>query len=208
MSTLVVEFWFEFASTYSYPASQRVEDLSRLAGVSIQWRPFLLGPIFKSQGWTDSPFNLFPAKGKYMWRDVERVCESLRFPFRRPSRFPRNGLLAARLVCAVQDEPWVGELVRRIYRANFADDLDIAEPEVLRGILSSINRAPELLAEVDSSVVKEKLRAQTERAASLGIFGAPSFIVGEELFWGNDRLEASLAWAKRGQAPFPRGKGA
>ena len=199
-----MEFWFEFASTYSYPASQRVEDLARLAGVKVQWRPFLLGPIFKSQGWTDSPFNLFPAKGKYMWRDLERICDALRLPFRRPSQFPRNGLLAARLVCAAQDEPWVGELVRRIYRANFADDLDISEAEVLRAILSSMGRAPDLLARADSAAVKDKLRAQTERAASLGIFGAPSFVVhGEhhenpELFWGNDRLEAALTWATRG----------
>jgi 2-hydroxychromene-2-carboxylate isomerase len=197
MSTGVVEFWFEFASTYSYPASQRVEDLARLSGVTVLWRPFLLGPIFKAQGWTDSPFNLFPAKGKYMWRDLERVCESMRLPFRRPSKFPRNGLLAARLVCVAQDEPWVGELVRRIYRANFADDLDIAEPDVLRAVLASMGRAPELLAEADEAANKDKLRAQTERAATLGIFGAPSFVVDGELFWGNDRLEAALAWAKR-----------
>jgi 2-hydroxychromene-2-carboxylate isomerase len=197
MSTGVVEFWFEFASTYSYPASQRVEDLARLAGVTVRWRPFLLGPIFKAQGWTDSPFNLFPAKGKYMWRDLERVCESMRLPFRRPSKFPRNGLLAARLVGVAQDEPWVGELVRRIYRANFADDLEIAEPDVLRAVLASMGRAPELLAEADEAANKDKLRAQTERAATLGIFGAPTFVVDGELFWGNDRLEAALAWAKR-----------
>lgn len=200
--TGTVEFWFEFASTYSYPASQRVEDLARLAGVCVQWRPFLLGPIFKAQGWTDSPFNLFPAKGRYMWRDLERVCESLRLPFRRPSKFPKNGLLAARLVCAVQDEPWAPELVRRIYRASFADDLDIAEPEVLRAVLASMNRSHNLLADAESPATKDKLRAQAEHAASLGIFGAPSFVVGRELFWGNDRLEAALEWAKRGQTPF------
>jgi 2-hydroxychromene-2-carboxylate isomerase len=198
MSASAVEFWFEFASTYSYPASQRVGDLARLAGVTVQWRPFLLGPIFKSQGWTDSPFNMFPAKGRYKWRDVERVCEALRLPFRRPAKFPKSGLLAARLVCAVQDEAWAPELVRRIYRASFADDLDIAEPEVLRAILVSMDRSPQLVAEADGGSVKDKLRAQTERAAARGIFGAPSFVVGRELFWGNDRLETALAWATRG----------
>ena len=198
MSAPTLEFWFEFASTYSYPASQRVEDLARLAGVTVQWRPFLLGPIFKSQGWADSPFNLYPAKGKYMWRDLGRICESLHLPFRRPSQFPRNGLLAARLVCALQDASWAPELVRRIYRANFADDLDIADPQILREILSSMGCAPELMAEAESSAAKDKLRAQTERAASFGIFGAPSFVVGSELFWGNDRLETALAWATRG----------
>lgn len=198
MSTGTLEFWFEFASTYSYPASQRVEDLARLAGVTVKWRPFLLGPIFKAQGWTDSPFNLFPAKGKYMWRDLERVCDSLRLPFRRPSKFPKNGLWAARLVCAVQDEPWAPELVRRIYRASFADDLDIAEPAVLRAVLASMERSADVLGQVDEAATKDKLRAQNERAIALGIFGAPSFVVGRELFWGNDRLESALEWAARG----------
>jgi len=198
MTSACMEFWFEFASTYSYPASQRVEELARLSGVTVQWRPFLLGPIFKTRGWTDSPFNLFPAKGEYMWRDLERVCDSLCVPFRRPSKFPKNGLLAARLVCAVQDEPWAPELARRIYRASFADDLDIAEPEVLRGVLASMERPPDLLGRADSAVTKDKLRIQNERALSLGIFGAPSFVVGRELFWGNDRLEAALNWAACG----------
>jgi 2-hydroxychromene-2-carboxylate isomerase len=101
-------------------------------------------------------------------------------------------------VCAVQDEAWAPELVRRIYRASFADDLDIAEPEVLRAILVSMDRSPQLVAEADGGSVKDKLRAQTERAAARGIFGAPSFVVGRELFWGNDRLETALAWATRG----------
>jgi 2-hydroxychromene-2-carboxylate isomerase len=64
-----VEFWFEFASTYSYVAAGRIEHLSGAAGVEVAWRPFLLGPIFQKQGWSDSPFNLYPAKGAYMWRE-------------------------------------------------------------------------------------------------------------------------------------------
>ncbi|MGB6906799.1 MAG: DsbA family protein, partial [Methyloceanibacter sp.] len=69
-----IEFWYEFASTYSYPAAMRVETLAKEAGVELRWRPFLLGPIFKAFGWDDSPFNIFAAKGKHMWRDLERVC--------------------------------------------------------------------------------------------------------------------------------------
>jgi len=91
-----VEFWFDFASSYSYPAALRVEEVARAESVPIVWRPFLLGPIFKAQGWHDSPFNIYPAKGNYMWRDLERLCESLRMPFRKPSIFPRNGVLAAK----------------------------------------------------------------------------------------------------------------
>src|SRR6185369_6577026 len=92
-----IEFWFEFASTYSYPAAWRVEELARDAGCEVAWRPFLLGPIFAGQGWNDSPFNVYPAKGKYMWRDLARVCAKHDLPLRHPSQFPRNGLLAARV---------------------------------------------------------------------------------------------------------------
>jgi len=88
---MAVEFWFEFASTYSYPAALRIEALAQSEGVPIDWKPFLLGPIFRAQGWSDSPFNLFPAKGRYMWRDLERICAELSIPFRCPSQFPRNG---------------------------------------------------------------------------------------------------------------------
>ena len=90
-----LEFWYEFGSTYSYPTAARIEDLARDRGIALIWRPFLLGPIFREQGWEDSPFNIYPAKGAYMWRDMERICATLNVPFQRPSQFPRNGLLAA-----------------------------------------------------------------------------------------------------------------
>lgn len=192
-----MEFWFDFASLYSYPAAMRVEDAARGAGIRLAWRPFLLGPIFKAQGWDDSPFNLYPVKGRYVWRDLERVCADLRIPLRRPSEFPRNGLRAARLACLFQDEPWLPEFVRRVYLANFAQDRDVSLETEIASILQDLDLPPGLLAAAESPESKAKLRAQTERAQALGIFGAPSFVSGNELFWGNDRLEAAIAWARR-----------
>ena len=93
-------FWYEFASSYSYLAALTIERLAEAAGVQLAWRPFLLGPIFAQQGWRDSPFNLYPAKGRYMWRDLERLCASEGLAWKRPSQFPRNSLLAARLSSA------------------------------------------------------------------------------------------------------------
>ena len=75
-----LDFWYEFASTYSYPAAMRIEAAANAAGVDIRWRPFLLGPIFKAYGWTDLPFNIFAAKGRYMWRDLTRICEDADIP--------------------------------------------------------------------------------------------------------------------------------
>jgi 2-hydroxychromene-2-carboxylate isomerase len=189
-----LEFWFEFASTYSYPAALRIEKAAAEAGVAIVWQPFLLGPIFQSMGWNDSPFNIYPVKGRYMWRDLERLCSGYGIPLRRPSRFPRGSLLAARIACRFEREDWLPEFVRRVYLANFAEDRDVSHPEVIASIAQSLDLPPGLIEEAQTAESKEKLRAQTERAVARGIFGAPSFVAGDELFWGNDRLESALAW--------------
>ena len=195
-----LEFWFEFASTYSYPAAMRIEERARAAGVPLRWKAFLLGPIFAAQGWNDSPFNLYPVKSRYMWRDLERVCAALELPMRRPSRFPRNGLRAARIACWFEDEPWLPAFVRAVYDANFARDADIAEPQVLAACLARAGAPAEALDAAGDDAARAKLRARVDEAVALGIFGAPSFVVGGEVFWGNDRLEDALAWA-RGARP-------
>lgn len=191
-----LEFWFEFASTYSYLAAMRVEAAAARSGVAVEWKPFLLGPVFARQGWNDSPFNIYPEKGRYMWRDLERLCARYGLPLRRPSRFPRNGLLAARVACAAAGEPWLPELVRAVYAANFAADREISDAAVVGEILSGLGLdAPALLERARSAEIKERLKLETERAIALGIFGAPTFAVGGEIFWGNDRLEDALDWA-------------
>ena len=162
----------------------------------VVWEPFLLGPIFAQQGWNDSPFNVYPAKGRYMWRDLERLCEGYGIPFARPSRFPRDGLLAARVACLAKSEPWLPEFVRAVLRANFDEEREIGDAVEIREILDSLGRAGERLVEqARAPENKMFLRGQTRRAGELGIFGAPSFVVSGELFWGNDRLEDALAWA-------------
>jgi 2-hydroxychromene-2-carboxylate isomerase len=191
-----LSFWFEFASTYSYPAALRLPGLAAGAGIAIEWRPFLLGPLFSAQGWNDSPFNLYPAKGRYMWRDLTRICARHRLPFMRPSAFPRNGLTAARIACAASAEPWLPDFVGAVFGANFAQDRDISDPAVLAECLAGCGAQPRVwLARADTAATKSALRSNTARAAELDIFGAPSFIVGTELFWGHDRLEQALAWA-------------
>jgi 2-hydroxychromene-2-carboxylate isomerase len=190
-----LQFWFEFASSYSYPAASRIERLAFAVGAPVEWKPFLLGPIFQSQGWTDSPFNLYPTKGRYMWRDLERLCEREGLPLRRPSRFPRNGLLAARVACLGSAERWCAEFTRHVYRANFAEDLEISDPAIIASILEAVGApAAEILDRAQGAQNKERLRRQTEEAVRLGIFGAPSFVIGDELFWGNDRLEQAIEW--------------
>ncbi|WP_323001964.1 2-hydroxychromene-2-carboxylate isomerase [Denitromonas sp.] len=197
-----VEIWFEFASSYSYLAVMRVAEAARAAGVTLRWRPFLLGPVFLSLGWNDSPFNIYPPKGRYMWRDMARLAAKYDIPFQLPSQFPRNGLLAARVAVLGQDQPWIGDFARAAMRANFGEDRDIGQPDVIADLLNALDLPAEaLITEAQTPANKQALRAQTEQAAALGIFGAPTFLFDGEMFWGNDRLDDALAWACRDDAP-------
>jgi 2-hydroxychromene-2-carboxylate isomerase len=198
MESPTVEFWFDFASSYSYPAAMRVEDAAARYGSRVKWRPFLLGPIFKAQGWSDSPFNIYPTKGRYMWRDLERLCAGLGIPFRKPSEFPRRSLPATRIACALEGPDWLPEFARRAYAANFAADRNIAQSEVLLQCLSGLVEDPSaILRAAQSQDAKARVRRNTEQAMANGIFGAPTFVVGDELFWGNDRLEAAMDWSRK-----------
>jgi 2-hydroxychromene-2-carboxylate isomerase len=193
-----IEFWYEFASTYSYPTAMRIERMAADASIGIRWRPFLLGPIFQALGWNDSPFNIYAAKGRYMWRDLERVCDAEGLPLKLPpSRFPQNGLKAARLALVGEAEGWTPAFTRAVSAANYAEAKDISDDATLAAILARLGVDVEpALAAANSPENKQALKQQTEEAAARGLFGAPSFTVGDELFWGNDRLEAALRWAK------------
>ena len=194
-----VDFWYEFASTYSYLAAMRIERLADAAGVDVRWRPFLLGPIFKAQGWDSSPFIVYPAKGRYMWLDMARICEAEGLTLREPVRFPQNGLKAARLALVGADEGWIAAFTRAVYLANFAGQKNISDDAVLGEILTSLGLdAAAVTARANAPENKDRLKAQTGEAIAKGVFGAPSFTVGDELFWGNDRLETALQWAQRG----------
>ena len=193
-----IEIWFEFASTYSYLTVARAENLLRRKNLSFEWKPFLLGPIFRAKGIENSPFVLDPIKGAYMWRDMERRSELFSLPFARPSIFPMNGLHAARIMTAALKEPWCSTFARAVFTAQFGRDEDISKESVLVNALKECGAEPDRwLALAQDDATKAKLRERTEQARQLGIFGAPSFTVNGELFWGDDRLEDAIEWAAR-----------
>jgi 2-hydroxychromene-2-carboxylate isomerase len=193
----IFEFWYDFASTYSYLAAMRIEQAAAEAKVEIVWRPFLLGPIFKAQGWETSPFSLYPDKGRYMWRDLEREAVRFGLPFYKPSPFPQSSLLAARIALVGLDPGWTPVFTKAVYTAEFGEGRNISDPEVLSGILAGLGLDPEeVVAEAQSETNKTRLRRLNDEAQSRGIFGAPTFLAEDgEMFWGNDRLEQALAWA-------------
>jgi 2-hydroxychromene-2-carboxylate isomerase len=197
--TAKIEFWYDFASTYSYLSAMRIEALAGAAGVAVEWRPFLLGPIFAAQGWTSSPFNLYPAKGRNMVRDIERLAAARGLRFVLPAKFPQNSLMAARLALVGAEEDWIAPFTRAVYAAEFADGADISDRVRMGAILQSLNLDSErIFSRIERPDLKDRLKQQTGRAQGHGIFGAPSFVVGAELFWGDDRLEQALAWVRRG----------
>ncbi|MCG7520147.1 2-hydroxychromene-2-carboxylate isomerase [Ruegeria sp. Ofav3-42] len=187
-----IQFWFEFASTYSYLSAMRIEEAAARRNVAVEWHPFLLGPIFAAQGWDNSPFNIYPAKGRYMWRDMERLTAQRGLAFRRPERFPQNGLKAARLTLAIEEQEQKGRFVRAVYSVEFASGQDISDDSVLRECLGTAGLPESLMGKIKDPEIKSALIEQTKTAQAKDLFGAPSFLVEDELFWGDDRLDDAI----------------
>ncbi len=197
MSSATLDFFYDFASTYSYLAAMRIGRLAEAAGVQVRWKPFLLGPILKAQGYDTSPFNRYPEKGANMWRDMDRLAVRHGLPaVTRPKAFPANALLGARVATALNDacRP---SFTQALFRAEFAEGRDIAQRETVREVLAGLGHfCDTALTDAEGTAAKERLRAVTQEAQALGIFGAPSFVTADrDIFWGNDRLEMALEHA-------------
>lgn len=194
-----LDFWFEFGSQYSYLSVMRIGPLAAAHGVDVRWRPFLLGPIFRSLGWNTSPFVLQKQKGEYAWKDLERQARKYGLPWRRPSQFPRSAVLPARIALLGAQQPWSEAFAREAISLNFVHDEEIDAEPAMRRVLDGLGLpSSEILAQAQSDENKLRLRQQTEEAQRLGIFGAPTFMVRGEMFWGNDRLEDALAFCSEG----------
>ncbi|SKA33320.1 2-hydroxychromene-2-carboxylate isomerase [Enhydrobacter aerosaccus] len=193
-----VEFWFEFASNYSYLSVMRIEAEVQRQGVRLLWKPFLLGPIFRGLGMENSPFVGQKQKGAYVQRDMARQCRKYGLaPWTTPSVFPRLSVLPARVALLGADQPWIGAFSRAVMELNFVKDQDINAPDQVGAILTALDLpADALLAQARSDDIKGRLRQQTEQARAQGVFGAPTFFVGDEMFWGNDRLEDAFQFAR------------
>lgn len=131
-----------------------------------------------------------------MWRDMERICKAESLPFKRPGTFPRNGLLASRIACLFESAPWIFDFIQQVFIANFFGDSDISDTNVISRILTSLNlNSEDILRQSNSEEARQKLRIQTEFAQTIGIFGAPTLMIGNEMFWGHDRIEQAIGFA-------------
>jgi 2-hydroxychromene-2-carboxylate isomerase len=187
-----LEFFFDLSSPYSYLAATQVQPLADKTGAALIWRPMVLGAVFKATG-NEMPARV-PGKARWMGNDLQRWAEHYGVTFRFSSHFPANTIKAMRLVLV--DDAKAGAVAMAGFRAMWADDRDLTDDGVLRSVaeMGGLDPAAAMQA-IETPAIKDKLRANTDEAVARGAFGAPTMLVGDELFWGNDRLhfvEAAL----------------
>jgi 2-hydroxychromene-2-carboxylate isomerase len=183
-----LEFFFDYASPYSYLACNQVEAVAQRTGAELRWRPFLLGAVFKATG-NNTP-TLVPAKGVYIGKDLQDWVSYLGLPaLVLPESFPINSLKANRLALVAAEQGKVAAFSHAAYRAAFAEGKDLSDPKVLAEVARGVGLdADKALAQLESQELKDALRRNTDEALSRGAFGAPTFFVGDDMFFGNDRL--------------------
>jgi len=182
-----VEFFFDYGSPFSYLADTQLAALARRSGATVVYRPMLLGAVLKATG-NASPATV-PAKGRYMGVELQRWARHYGVPFAGNKFFPINTMRLMRGAVAAQQVECFAEYHRAIYPAFWVDGENLGELEVIRAVLGKAGLdADRILARIEEPDVKEQLRLNTEEAVRRGVFGAPTFFVGEEMFWGNDRL--------------------
>ena len=194
-----IDFWFTMGSTYSYLSVSRVADVERSTGMTFRWRPFHLLIILQEM--KHIPFADKPTKSAYMWRDIERRAAMYGIPMKLPVPYPARQSVVANLVAIVgMRENWGADFVRAAYRRWFQRGEETgSEPNVSESS-RDIGQDPErVLTLANSDDTKSVLTAETDAARELGIFGSPTFIVGRELFWGDDRLADAINWCRFGR---------
>ena len=193
-----IDFFFMFGSTYSYLTILRIEDAAAKEGITLNWRPFNVREIMVEMD--NIPFRTKPVKAQYMWRDIERRAGRYGLPFAAAPDYPIDGAeLVNRVGVLAAEQGWCPEFAKAAYQAWFLENVPLGDPGRLSKIISAVNKDPdEVLTLANSDRIHAKLDEETDAARKLGIFGAPTFVVDQEIFWGDDRLEDAMAWRKAG----------
>jgi 2-hydroxychromene-2-carboxylate isomerase len=185
-----VQFLFDVGSPAAYLAFKRLPAICEQLGATLEWRPMLIGGVFQATG-NQSPVNI-PAKGRYLFTDLQRFARRHGIEFRQNPHFPINTLTLMRMATGLQmREPQrLVAFVGAVYHAIWVDQRNMNDGAVVANVLREAGFDPEaLLALASDAAVKEQLKAQTQEAVARGVFGAPTFFVGEDMFWGQDRLD-------------------
>jgi 2-hydroxychromene-2-carboxylate isomerase len=200
----VIEFWFSVGSTYTYLSVMRLADVERRSGIPFAWRPFSVRQIMIEMD--NIPFRTKPVKAAYMWRDIERRAAMHGLKPHIPAPYPLQQWDTANRVAVLgAEEGWVASYACATYRRWFEDGQEPGSEPNLSDSLREIGQEPaRVLERAASAEIGAAYQAATGEARKLGIFGSPTFAVGHELFWGDDRLEDAIAWHRRGTLAPPR----
>jgi len=199
MPAAQIDFWFTMGSTYSFLSVMRLAEIEKSSGALFRWRPFHLLVILQEMNHV--PFADKPAKSAYMWRDIERRAAMYGIPARLPAPYPAKHSVVANLVAAVgMREGWGADFVRAAYRHWFQLGQETGSEPNLSESLRDVGQDPERVLKLAAGdEAKALLGAETDAARALGIFGSPTFTVGRELFWGDDRLDDAISWLRSGR---------
>lgn len=191
-----IDFWFSIGSTYSYLTVMRLAEVEVATGTSFRWRPFNVRRVMIEQN--NVPFKDKPVKTAYMWRDIERRAHRYGLSPTLPAPYPLPGLVLANQVATLGvEEGWVAAYTRATYQRWFESGEAAGEEPNLSASLSEISCDPnEVQRKAQSKRIADALEASTDEAMKLGVFGSPTFVVGDEVFWGDDRLDDAILWAK------------
>ena len=185
--TKTVELCFDVISPAAYIAWHILPKIAEKAGAEVIYTPMFLGGVMQATG--NRPPGTVAAKGAWMQQDFARWCKMYGLPYQRNSVFPQMTLTHMRGAIAYQDQPVFRDYVSAMFKALHQDDLDIQQPEVMAPILTGLGIDPqEFMARAGDQAVKDKLKANTDGAVERGVFGAPSFFVGDTMHWGQDRM--------------------
>lgn len=181
--TKPLEFFYDYVSPYTYLANSQLADLE----CDVIYRPVLLGAIMKSIG--NQPPALLKPRGSYLFQDVRRWADLYRLPYKMHPNFPLNTVKALRLAIVAQDAGVFEAIHQALFAAAWQQELDVSDDAVLRKIVADAGgSADDMLQKIASDEVKTRLRSNTDEAISRGVFGAPTFFVDQQMFFGNDRL--------------------
>ena len=195
-----VEFYFDFSSPYGYFAAAKIDALAARYDRATVWRPILLGAIFKVTG--QQPLTTIPMKGSYALHDLSRSARWFEVPFKMPAKFPIATTAACRAYYWLYDrDPAAAKiLAQALYRAYFAEDRDISNPEVTVNVAVKLGHDKEAVAQaLNDAAVKERLKGEVDAAVERGVFGSPYIVVDGEPFWGSDRLDQVEQWLAKGK---------
>jgi 2-hydroxychromene-2-carboxylate isomerase len=194
-----IEFFFDFSSPYAYLASTSIDAIAAKHGRIVAWKPMLLGAVFKVTG--SKPLVEWPLKGAYARHDMVRSARRVGLALNFPAAFPFSSIAAARAFywLAGTDPDRAVAFAQAVFDTAFVKAQDVSGSQAVAEIATQVGCSAEaLLAAIALPEWKERLRAETDRALELGVFGAPTMIVDGEKFWGADRLDHLDDWLARG----------